>query len=119
MPALKLDPRSLVRLRPLLADLLRATLAHYDEGWTYTQAVPRQEWRLRLACAWPLLIGLRTLELVARSESLLDPGAVAKISRGAVYAILARSAARLLSDGALDTYYRALRARVRLPAGPT
>ena len=99
-------------------DLLRATLAHYDEGWAYTQAVPRREWRLRLACAWPLLIGLRTLDLVARAENLLDPGAVPKISRRAVYAILAQSAARLISDAALDAYYHALRARVRLPAGP-
>jgi farnesyl-diphosphate farnesyltransferase len=117
-PSDLLHPRSLPRLRPLLADLLRATLAHYDEGWAYTLAVPRREWRLRLACAWPLLIGLRTLDLVARAESLLDPGAVARISRGAVYGILARSAARLISDSALDAYYRTLRARVRLPAGP-
>lgn len=114
-----LDPRSLARLRPLLADLLRATLAHYDEAWAYTRAVPRGELRLRLACAWPLLIGLRTLDLIARAESLLEPGASAKISRGAVYGILARSAARLMSDAALDAYYRTLRARVRLPAGAT
>lgn len=117
-PADLLDPRSLARLRPLLVDLLRATLAHYDEGWAYTRAVPRREWRLRLACAWPLLIGLQTLDLVARAESLLEPGAVAKISRGAIYGIVVRSAARLLSDAALDAYYRTLRARVRLPAGP-
>jgi len=116
-PADLLDARSLARLRPLLVNLLRVTLGHYDEGWAYTQAVPRREWRLRLACAWPLLIGLRTLDLVARAESLLDPGAVAKISRGAVYAILARSAARLISDAALDAYYHTLRARVRLAAG--
>ncbi|HEV8662697.1 MAG TPA: phytoene/squalene synthase family protein [Candidatus Methylomirabilis sp.] len=113
-----LDPRSLSRLRPLLGDLLQVTLAHYDEGWAYTRAAPRREWRLRLACAWPLLIGLRTLALVARAENLLDPEAVAKIRRGTVYGILARSAGRLLLDGALDAYYRALRARVRVPAGP-
>ncbi|MBI4412919.1 MAG: squalene/phytoene synthase family protein [candidate division NC10 bacterium] len=117
-PADLLDPQSLARLRPLLVDLLRATLAHYDEGWVYTRAVPRREWRLRLACAWPLLIGLQTLDLVARAESLLEPGAVAKISREAIYGIVVRSAARLLSDAALDAYYRTLRARVRLAAGP-
>ncbi|MCI0372118.1 MAG: squalene/phytoene synthase family protein [candidate division NC10 bacterium] len=114
-----LDPRSLARLRPLLADLLRATLAHYDEAWAYTRAIPRREWRLRLACAWPLLIGLRTLDLISRAESLLDPVAAAKISRGALYGILTRSAVRMISDAALDGYYRTLRARVRLPAGAT
>lgn len=117
-PADLLDPRNLPRLRPLLADLLQVTLAHYDEGWAYTRAVPQREWRLRLACAWPLLIGLGTLALMARAENLLDPQAVAKIRRGTVYGILARSAARLPFDGALDAYYRVLRARVRVPAGP-
>ncbi len=109
-----LQPRNLARVRPLLLGLIRNTLALYDEGWAYTLAVPRREWRLRLACAWPLLIGLQTLDRVGRAETLLDPGAVAKIPRGAVYAILARSAARLISDAALDTYYRTLRARVHL-----
>ena len=109
-----LQPRNLARVRPLLLGLIRNTLALYDEGWAYTLAVPRREWRLRLACAWPLLIGLQTLDRVGRAETLLDPGAVAKIPRGAVYAILARSAARLISDAALDAYYRTLRARVHL-----
>jgi farnesyl-diphosphate farnesyltransferase len=111
-PSDLLQPRNLARVRPLLLGLIRNTLALYDEGWAYTLAVPRREWRLRLACAWPLLIGLQTLDRVGRAESLLDPAAVAKIPRGAVYAILARSAARLISDAALDAYYRTLRARV-------
>ena len=117
-PSDLLDTANLPRLRPLLADLLQVTLAHYDEGWAYTRAVPRGEWRLRLACAWPLLIGLRTLALVARAENLLDPAALAKISRGAVYRILARSAAALLLNGDSDAYYRTLRARVRVPPRP-
>ncbi|MBI2081095.1 MAG: squalene/phytoene synthase family protein [candidate division NC10 bacterium] len=112
-----LEPRVLPKVRPLLVDLLRVTLAHYDEGWAYTLAVPRREWRLRLACAWPLLIGLRTLGLLARAEHLLEPDAVVKVSRGGVYAILARSAARVGSAGALDAYYRALRAGARAAAG--
>lgn len=112
-----LEPRVLPKLRPLLVDLLGVTLAHYDEGWAYTLAVPRREWRLRLACAWPLLIGLRTLDLLARAEHLLEPDAVVKISRGAVYGILARSAARVGSASALDAYYRVLRAGVRTAAG--
>lgn len=116
-PADLLEPRILPKLRPLLADLLRVTLAHYDEGWAYTLAVPRREWRLRLACAWPLLIGLRTLDLLARAERLLEPDAVVKVSRSGVYRILARSAARVGSASALDAYYRLLRAGARAAAG--
>src|SRR6185436_17378552 len=72
-PQQLLDPDMVGRVRPLLDALLNLTLSHYREGWAYTLAIPRREWRLRLACAWPLLIGLSTLALISRSEQLLDP----------------------------------------------
>jgi farnesyl-diphosphate farnesyltransferase len=100
-----LDPSTLGRVRPLLHDLLDLTLTHYREGWAYTLAIPRREWRLRLACAWPLLIGLATLTLVGRSEHLLDPNVRVKIARVQVYAILLRSLLTVWSDRALDRYY--------------
>jgi len=102
------DPNALGRVRPLLSDLLDLTLSHYREGWAYTLAIPRREWRLRLACAWPLLIGLATLTLVRRSQRLLDPSMRVKVARGQVYAIMMRSFLRVWSDHALDHYYRQL-----------
>src|SRR5262245_30761358 len=60
-----LDPSAAAAVRPLLVVLLDTALDHYDVGWQYTSSIPRTETRLRLACAWPLLIGLRTLELLA------------------------------------------------------
>lgn len=107
-----LDPASAERLQPLLQELLCLTLSHYAEGWAYLLAIPSTEIRVRLACAWPLLIGLRTLNLIQRARSLLDPRISVKISRLAVYGILARSAALAWSDGALDRYYRLLRRRI-------
>lgn len=86
-----LDPSALFKIRPLLFDLLREALFHLEAGWTYTLAHPRREWRLRLACAWPLLIGLQTLARVAKAENLLDPSVIIKISRGEVYRTLVRS----------------------------
>lgn len=102
------DPNVLGRVRPLLGELLDLTLDHYQEGWTYTLAIPRREWRLRLACAWPLLIGLATLTLVRRSQRLLDPGTQVKIARAQVYAIMMRSLLSVWSDRALDRYYSQL-----------
>ncbi len=107
-----LDPQTLGRVRPLLHDLLDLTLTHYREGWAYTLAIPRREWRLRLACAWPLLIGLSTLALVGRSEQLLDPQVRVKIARTQVYAIVLRSLFTVWSDRALERYYRQLLKRV-------
>ncbi|MGH8009488.1 MAG: phytoene/squalene synthase family protein, partial [Candidatus Binatia bacterium] len=74
-----LDPNALTRIKPLVSDLLDLTLSHYREGWAYTLAIPRREWWLRLACAWPLLIGLSTLALVSRSSQLLDPNVRLKV----------------------------------------
>jgi farnesyl-diphosphate farnesyltransferase len=107
-----LDPAAIERLRPLLRDLLRLTLLHYGEGWAYILAIPPTEIRIRLACAWPLLIGLSTLDLVQRSQGLLDPRVTVKVSRSAVYGIIARSAALAWWDGGLDQYYRVLRSRI-------
>ena len=63
---------------------------------------------------WPLLIGLKTLALVAQSKNLLDPAATVKISRGEVYRILLRSLTLIGSDRSLTGYYQALRARIAL-----
>jgi farnesyl-diphosphate farnesyltransferase len=96
-----LDPKALARVRPLLDGLIGEARACLADGLTYTLAVPRREWRLRLACAWPLLIGLATLDRLARSEALLDPGAVVKVPRAEVRGILGRSAAMVGSDRGL------------------
>jgi farnesyl-diphosphate farnesyltransferase len=93
-----LDPARTPRARPLLRRLLDVALAHYDVGWRYTLAIPRPEWRMRLACAWPLLIGLATLgELAAHPDPLAAPAPI-KISRGRVRVILARSLLTVWSD---------------------
>ena len=106
-----LDPGCLPKVRPLLADLLRLTLDHYEEGWAYALAVPRAEARVRLACAWPLLIGMQTLARIASAPNLLDPERPVKISRQAVYRLMARSGLAVLSNRALTHHYETLRAR--------
>jgi farnesyl-diphosphate farnesyltransferase len=106
-----LDPKATPRARPVLHRLLGLTLAHYDEAWRYTLAIPRAEWQMRLACAWPLLIGLGTLRAIAAHPDPLAAGRRIKISRGAVRGILARSLAMVWSDDAL----RAEAARLSSP----
>ncbi|CBE69995.1 Farnesyl-diphosphate farnesyltransferase [Candidatus Methylomirabilis oxygeniifera] len=107
-PADLLNPSAIAKVKPLLYSLLALALEHYQEGWAYTLAIPRREVRMRLACVLPLFIGLKTLALLARSPNLLDPSVVIKVSRGAVYGIMARSLVLIGSDGALDRYYRRL-----------
>jgi farnesyl-diphosphate farnesyltransferase len=108
-----LDPAALPAARPLLDDLLRLTLGHYDAGWRYTLAIPVGEWRMRLACVWPLVIGLRTLALLSTTPDWLDPAARLKVPRRAVRALLARSLMLVWSNRALRREAERLRARVR------
>ena len=109
-----LDPAAGAAVRPLLVELLRLTLEHYDAGWEYTAAIPPAEWRMRLACAWPLLIGLRTLALLARATNWLNPSVTLKVPRAEVYALMARSLGTIWSTPALHRHARRLRAEVRL-----
>lgn len=109
-----LDPGKTPAARPLVARLLRETLEHYDVAWRYTLAIPRAEWRMRLACAWPLLIGLRTLAAIAGHPNPLAAERPIKISRADVRTILARSSLVVWSDAALRREAGRLRATVRV-----
>jgi farnesyl-diphosphate farnesyltransferase len=111
-PADLLERAAVARVRPLIDRLLRSTLEHYEVAWTYTFMIPLGEIRMRLACAWPLLIGLGTLELLAASPDLLDPARRLKLSRAAVRGALARSAVTIWSNRALAADAARLRGRI-------
>lgn len=113
-PAELLQPETFSRIRPLFETLLQETLDFYRDGWAYTLAIPPAEWRLRLACAWPLLIGVSTLALVKQSCRVLDPTVRLKIARTQVYGILLRSLSVVWSNRALDRYYGQLLRRLQI-----
>ena len=73
---------------------MQTALGHFDAAEEYLLAVPRRSVRLRLACLWPLLLGLATLARVARGGTWLDPDTTVKVSRGWVYRMMAPFAAR-------------------------
>jgi len=93
-------------LEAVLDDLLDLTLGHYGAGWEYTLAIPARAPRLRLACAWPLLIGLGTLALLRRRKVDLRAGATLRIPQNDTWRIIAGSALRAFSSRALDRLYR-------------
>ena len=107
-----LDPQAARRTRPLVRALLTVALEHYDEAWRYTLAIPRPEWRMRLACAWPLLIGLATLGAIAAHPDPLTTAQPIKVSRATVRRILTRSVVAVASNRALARQGRHWRARV-------
>ena len=87
-----LQPETSLPARPVLFEFLAKTLDHYRDAVEYTLALPRSSIRLRLACLWPICIGLKTLVLLAHNDRWLDPNNASKIRRTDVYRIMASSA---------------------------
>ena len=92
VPEQLLDPSSAQTFRPLFRKLIQEARDHLDQGWRYTMAIPRLEVRLRLACMWPLLIGIRTLQALSMSQQVLAVDRSIKIGRREVYGIVATTA---------------------------
>ena len=88
-----LDARAEPRLRPLYQGWLAAARDHLEAGWDYTNTLPRSCRRVRLACAWPLLLGVGTLRGLA-TGNVLDASQRIKVSRAEVRALLLRSILR-------------------------
>lgn len=85
-----LQPANEPRFRRLYQMFLDKTHAHLAAGWEYTNSLPRHCVRVRLACAWPILIGVKTLARL-RTQNVLDPQRRIKISRSEVRGLITRS----------------------------
>ena len=69
---------------------LNVTEGHLRAGWKYTNTLPRRCVRVRLGCAWPILIGLRTLDRL-RAATGAELQQRVKIPRSEVRGIIIRS----------------------------
>jgi farnesyl-diphosphate farnesyltransferase len=89
-PQSLLVPANFTRIEEYYQQLLDETLKHLDAGWLYTMQIPRSQMGLRLACIWPIWIGMKTIARLRKSNPL-NPNRRIRISRFEVYAILLRS----------------------------
>ena len=85
-----LDATAEKELRPLYNRYLELAEAQLAAGWAYTNSLPWGCVRVRLACAWPVLIGVKTLGRL-RVENPLDPARPVKITRVEVRSLIRRS----------------------------
>jgi farnesyl-diphosphate farnesyltransferase len=90
LPETLLSPISEKRFLPLFHEQLDKAESHLTAGWRYTNTLPFGQIRVRLACAWPILIGARTIEKL-RAAGVNDLQQRVKVSRGEVRGILFRS----------------------------
>jgi farnesyl-diphosphate farnesyltransferase len=85
-----LKPSNERQLRPVYDGYLTRAQNHLLAGWAYTTALPIRSVRVRLACSWPILIGLKTIKLL-RIGNVLDPEKRIKISRAEIKKSMWRS----------------------------
>jgi len=89
-PEMLLQPANEPKLRPLYNRYLGLAEAHLSAGWNYTNSLPWRNVRVRLACAWPILIGTKTIRRL-RLGNVLDPRRRIKVPRSEVRGIIFRS----------------------------
>jgi farnesyl-diphosphate farnesyltransferase len=89
-PEILLSPAAASKFLPLFHEYLDKAEAHLAAGWHYTNTLPFSQFRVRLACVWPILIGLRTVEKL-RAADVYELQQRVKVSRGEVRKIIFRS----------------------------
>ena len=90
LPETLLSPANEARFLPLYREYLDKAESHLVAGWTYTNALPFSQFRVRLACAWPILIGVRTIEKL-RVANVIELQQRVKVSRAEIRAIVKHS----------------------------
>jgi farnesyl-diphosphate farnesyltransferase len=85
-----LDAAQMDRFRPLYEDYLRQTENYLAAGWQYITMLPVRWMRIRLACSWPILIGVRTVEEL-RCGNVLDDRSHIRISQLDTWRLLLRT----------------------------
>ena len=90
LPETLLSPANEVKFLKLYHEYLDKAESHLRAGWTYTNTLPFGQFRVRLACAWPILMGMRTIEKL-RAAGVIELQQRVKISRAEVRGILFRS----------------------------
>jgi farnesyl-diphosphate farnesyltransferase len=89
-PQVLLSPVTETKFLPLFHEYLDKAESHLQAGWEYTNALPFSQLRVRLACAWPILIGMKTIEKL-RTASVIELKQNVKIHRGDVHGVMLRS----------------------------
>jgi farnesyl-diphosphate farnesyltransferase len=89
-PETLLAPEKEGAFLPLYRAGLDQATAHLEAGWRYTNTLPSGQFRVRLACAWPVLLGLKTIAKL-RTAGVADLQRRVKVPRREVYAMMASS----------------------------
>lgn len=101
------------KAQPVFEKWIRIALEYLDDGWKYTTAL--RSMKLRYSCALPILLGVKTLALLAQQSPLEHGKLPQKVSRNEVKRLLVSTGFGMLSKGWLESLYQ--RERKKAVAG--
>jgi len=104
-PLQLLNPDVMPVFRPVYAEYLDRAGSFLGDGWRYTNMLPKNQVRLRLACAWPILIGARTIAMLS-GANVLDPDRRVKVNRAEVRRLIAATVWCYPFGGAWERLFR-------------
>jgi farnesyl-diphosphate farnesyltransferase len=105
-PADLLHPENLSRFRPCYNLHIALAFDHLIAAQRYTLSIPSTHKNLRVACALPILIGIKTLRRLLDRHQILNPAVTEKIPRSAVYLLLSRLFLCAANDRSLFNMFR-------------
>lgn len=91
---------------PVLARWRTAAAERLDDAWRYVRALRGK--KLRYACALPVLLGIRTLALIAQTSPLTAEKPV-KVTRGNLRNIMFTAGVGMVAPALTDAYYQRAR----------
>jgi farnesyl-diphosphate farnesyltransferase len=97
----------------VLARLVTLALQSCDAAIEFSLLLPRNQWRLRLFCLWPLFLALRTLHQVLDMVRRGGEGQRPRVPRRQVRRCLLRASVRVASNRLVQSLYVSERRRVQ------
>lgn len=112
-----LDPGHLQASRAAVGEFIALAWDDLDQAFEYLLLIPRRAVTVRAFCVLPLLYAYATLRELTRSDAMLRPGGVVKISRREVRALMAGGLAAMGSNALLRRLVATVRKRPFEPLG--
>ena len=97
-------PEKSEMFKPIEQKWIRWGKQNLSQAVSYYRALPKTDWRVRAAVAWPMLWTADTIAKLAQTPDLLNPRKRVKISRSRVYATLLLTPFILASNSVFENW---------------
>ena len=110
-----LAPEKIAENRAAVGEFIGLATTDLDTAFEYLLLLPRRALAIRAFCVLPLLYAYATLRELARTDAMLRPGGMVKISRREVKSLMIAGLAALASNALLRRLVAVVRERPFTP----